>query len=124
MRVEPYSRHRGFQAVKQSGVMSKGEVTTGPDSEAAATPIKSKGLRGGALGLLSSVVVGLASMAPAYSLAATLGLIVASGGGQLSGVKAPAVVLISFIPMYLIAVASSICSIVGISAARFFSAQP
>ncbi len=85
--------------------MSKGEVTTGPDREAAVTTVKSKGLRGGALGLLSSVVVGLASTAPAYSLAATLGLIVASGGGQLAGVKAPAVVLISFIPMYLIAIA-------------------
>lgn len=69
------------------------------------TTVKSKGLRSGALGLLSGVVVGLASMAPAYSLAATLGLIVASGGGRLSGVKAPAVVLISFIPIYLIAVA-------------------
>ena len=76
-----------------------------PGSEAVATTVNSKGLRGGALGLLSSVVVGLASMAPAYSLAATVGLIVASGGGQLSGVKAPAVVLISFIPIYLIAVA-------------------
>jgi len=85
--------------------MSKGEVVTGPDSEAAVATGKSKGLRDGALGLLSGVVVGLASMAPAYSLAATLGLIVASGGGPLSGVKAPAVVLISFIPMYLIAVA-------------------
>lgn len=85
--------------------MSTGEVTTGPNSEAAMTTVKSKGLRGGALGLLSSVVVGVASMAPAYSLAATSGLIAASGGGQLSGVKAPAVVLISFIPMYLIAIA-------------------
>ena len=85
--------------------MNKGEVTTGRDTEAALTTVKSKGLRGGALGLLSGVVVGLASMAPAYSLAATLGLIVASGSGLLSGVKAPAVVLISFIPMYLIAVA-------------------
>ena len=85
--------------------MSKGGVTHGPDGEAAVTTVRSKGLRGGALGLLSGVVVGLASMAPAYSLAATLGLIVASGGGQLSGVKAPAVVLISFIPIYLIAVA-------------------
>lgn len=84
--------------------MSNGEVTSGPDSGAAVTTVKSKGLRGGALGLFSGVVVGLVSMAPAYSLAATLGLIVASGGGQLAGVKAPAVVLISFIPMYLIAV--------------------
>ncbi|BBY02426.1 putative amino acid permease [Mycobacterium seoulense] len=85
--------------------MSKGTATAAPDNEAAATAVKSKGLRGGALGLISGVVVGLASMAPAYSLAATLGLIVASGGGQLAGVKAPAVVLLSFIPIYLIAVA-------------------
>ncbi|OBB69987.1 amino acid transporter [Mycobacterium sp. 852014-50255_SCH5639931] len=85
--------------------MSKSGATAGPDSEAAATAVKSKGLRGGALGLVSGVVVGLASMAPAYSLAATLGLIVASGGGQLAGVKAPAIVLLSFIPIYLIAVA-------------------
>ena len=40
--------------------------------------VDSKGLKGGALGLLSSVVVGMASTAPAYSLAAVLGLIVAS----------------------------------------------
>ncbi|OBI50371.1 amino acid transporter [Mycobacterium sp. E787] len=83
--------------------MSNGEVAIGPGSEAAT--VESKGLRGGALGLLSSVVVGLASMAPAYSLAATSGLIVANGGGLLAGVKAPAIVLISFIPMYLVAVA-------------------
>src|SRR4029079_18163780 len=61
--------------------------------------------KGGALGLVSSIVVGMASTAPAYSLAATLGLIIASGGALLSVVKAPAIVLISFIPMYLIAVA-------------------
>jgi amino acid transporter len=76
--------------------VSKGEATT---------TVESKGLKGGALGLVSSIVVGMASTAPAYSLAATLGLIVASGGALLSGVKAPAIVLISFIPMYLIAVA-------------------
>lgn len=73
--------------------------------EVAAATVERKGLKGGVLGLLSGVVVGLASTAPAYSLAATLGLIVASGGGQLAGVKAPGVVLISFVPMYLIAVA-------------------
>ncbi|MGZ4598700.1 hypothetical protein [Oryzihumus sp.] len=37
-----------------------------------------RGLNGGALGLLSSVVIGVASTAPAYSLAATLGAIVVS----------------------------------------------
>ncbi|MEB0288626.1 MULTISPECIES: APC family permease [unclassified Cryobacterium] len=67
--------------------------------------VDSKGLKGGALGLLSSVVVGMASTAPAYSLAASLGFIVASGGALLAGVKAPGIVLLAFIPMYLIAVA-------------------
>ncbi|GAB2664781.1 hypothetical protein GCM10027169_28860 [Gordonia jinhuaensis] len=78
--------------------------TTG-DGGATGNEVESKGLKGGALGLLSSIVVGVASTAPAYSLAASLGLIVASGGSLLAGVKAPAIVLIAFIPMYLIAVA-------------------
>jgi amino acid transporter len=82
--------------------MSKGETAVGPGANGT---VDSKGLKGGALGLLSSVVVGMASTAPAYSLAATLGLIVASSAGVLAGVKAPAIVLIAFIPMYLIAVA-------------------
>jgi amino acid transporter len=85
--------------------MSKGELALEPAGESSGSTVESKGLKGGALGLLSSVVVGMASTAPAYSLAATLGLIVASGGALLSGVKAPAIVLIAFIPMYLIAVA-------------------
>ena len=59
-----------------------------------------KGLKSGALGLLSSVVIGLASTAPAYSLAASLGLIVV-----IAGEKAPAIMLLAFVPMYLIAVA-------------------
>lgn len=65
----------------------------------------SKGLKGGALGLLSSVVVGTASTAPAYSLAASLGFVVAGGGAILAGVKAPAIILLAFVPMYLIALA-------------------
>src|SRR5689334_22135621 len=74
------------------------------DGETGGTTVESKGLKGGALGLLSSVVVGMASVAPAYSLAAALGLIVATN--QVSvGVKAPAIVLIAFVPMFFIAVA-------------------
>jgi amino acid transporter len=70
-------------------------------SSGTAGTVDSKGLKGGSLGLLSSVVVGMASTAPAYSLAAVLGLIVASG----AGVKAASIVLLAFIPIYLIAVA-------------------
>jgi amino acid transporter len=61
-----------------------------------------KGLKKGAIGYLSNVVIGVASTAPAYSLAATLGFIVAVTG---VGVHAPAVLLVSFVPMLLIAAA-------------------
>ncbi|BBY22770.1 APC family permease [Mycobacterium stomatepiae] len=55
--------------------------------------------------MLSSIVIGTASTAPPYSLAATLGLIVARNGNILCGVKAPVIVLIAFIPMYMLAIA-------------------
>lgn len=65
-----------------------------------------KGLKGGAIGLLSSIVVGVASTAPAYSLAASLGYVVlVTNGDGLVGVKAPAIMLLAFFPMYFIAVA-------------------
>lgn len=63
--------------------------------------VDSKGLKPGALGLLGSVVVGMASTAPAYSLAASLGFVVSAG----AGLKAPAIMLLAFVPMYFIAVA-------------------
>jgi hypothetical protein len=59
-----------------------------------------KGLKGNALGLISSVVIGVSSTAPAYSLAVTLGLITAVVG---IGFRSPAIMIISFIPMILIA---------------------
>ena len=56
---------------------------------ALAPAVPEKGLRGGALGMVSSMVIGMSSTAPAYSIAATLGLIVLAG----TGVKAAAFVL-------------------------------
>jgi amino acid transporter len=67
-----------------------------------------KGLKTGALGLVSSVVVGMASTAPAYSLAASLGFVVAvTNGDGIVGVKAPAIMLLAFLPMFFIAIAYS-----------------
>src|SRR3974377_1500693 len=60
-----------------------------------------KGLKGGALGLISSVVVGVASTAPAYSLAATLGFVVIA----INGLGAPIITILAFIPMLLISFA-------------------
>jgi len=61
-----------------------------------------KGLKSGALGFMSNLVIGVASTAPAYSLAATLGFIVVING---VGVKAPAVLIVSFVPIFLVAFA-------------------
>src|SRR3984885_14967977 len=63
---------------------------------------KDKGLKGGALGLVSSIVMGVASTAPAYSLAATLFFVVAA-----VGLKSPAVALLAFIPMLLCSIGYS-----------------
>jgi amino acid transporter len=57
-----------------------------------------KGLKGGALGLISSVVVGVASTAPAYSLAATLGFVVIA----INGLQAPIITILAFVPMLFI----------------------
>ena len=59
-----------------------------------------KGLKSNAVGLLSSIVIGVASTAPAYSLAVTLGLVTAVAG---IGLKSPAIMIVSFIPMIFIA---------------------
>ncbi|MFN8191703.1 MAG: APC family permease [Nocardioidaceae bacterium] len=70
------------------------------------TETEGKGLKSGALGLLGSVVVGVASTAPAYSLAASLGyVVVVANGNGIIGVKAPLIMIAAFIPMYFIAVA-------------------
>jgi amino acid transporter len=59
-----------------------------------------KGLRSGALGMLSGIVIGVASTAPGYSLAASLGLVVAA-----VGLQAPAIMFLAFLPMLFIAAA-------------------
>src|SRR6202049_2871390 len=56
----------------------------------------SKGLKSGALGLVSTVIIATASVAPAYSIAATLGLVVIA-----VGLQAPAVAVLAFVPMLL-----------------------
>src|ERR1700712_1639957 len=55
-------------------------------------------LKAGAIGFVSSMVIGLASTSPAYSLAAIIGPMVA-----LVGIYAPGALLAAFVPMLLIA---------------------
>jgi len=61
-----------------------------------------KGLKSGALGLISTTVIATASVAPAYSIAATLVFVVIS-----VGLQAPAVSVLAFIPMLLTSIGYS-----------------
>jgi amino acid transporter len=72
----------------QAARLPEGHIATGD-----------KGLKADALGFMSNLVIGVASTAPAYSLAATLGFITVING---VGVKAPAVLLVSFVPIFLV----------------------
>jgi amino acid transporter len=69
-------------------------------SAASAGAPGTKGLKGGALGFMSNIVIGVASTAPAYSLAVSLGLVAA-----VVGLQAPAIMWVAFIPMLCISLA-------------------
>ena len=57
-----------------------------------------KGLKKDAIGFIDGLIIGIASTAPAYSLAAVIAIVVVG-----VGVQAPAVLLAAFVPMFLIA---------------------
>jgi amino acid transporter len=80
--------------------MSTEMTTAGGPGGAPGSGVPGKGLRAGILDLGDSVMLGLASTAPVYSLAATLGLIVAVNGDY-----TPLILLIGFIPVLFIAYA-------------------
>src|ERR1700734_2712133 len=61
-----------------------------------------KGLKVGAIGLVSSIVMGVASTAPAYSIAATLVFVVVA-----IGLQSPIVAALAFIPMLLTSIGYS-----------------
>ncbi|HWW66546.1 MAG TPA: APC family permease, partial [Solirubrobacterales bacterium] len=82
--------------------MESASVAAGNAPERGGVGESGKGLKTGAIGYLSNLVIGVASTAPAYSLAVTLGLVTAVAG---MGFHAPAVMIVSFIPMLLIAAA-------------------
>jgi len=64
-----------------------------------AREVAEKGLKGGALGLLSSVVIGVSSTAPAYSLAATLGYVRRYGGPPIADHR-----VLAFVPILFVAI--------------------
>jgi amino acid transporter len=85
MRLFPTNRSENATSLRSSG----------PGEHAARTE-----LRSGVLGIGSSWVIAVASTAPAYSVAATVGLLAGT-----VGFAAPGVLWLAFVPMFLIAVA-------------------
>ncbi len=80
------------------------ETTTATESSPRSldpTAPGAKGLKTDAIGYISNLVIAVASTAPAYSLAATLGFIVAVSG---VGVHSPAVMIVSFVPILFVSV--------------------
>src|SRR6266516_842898 len=61
-----------------------------------------KGLKSGALGLISTTIIATASVAPAYSIAATLVFVVG-----FAGLQSPAVAVLAFVPMLLCSIGYS-----------------
>ena len=62
--------------------------------------IVSKGLSEGAVGLFGGTVLGISSVAPAYALTATIGILVAEAGA-----KMPVIIIAGFLPMFFAAYA-------------------
>ncbi|MGZ4287645.1 MAG: APC family permease [Solirubrobacteraceae bacterium] len=64
--------------------------------------VEDKGLKKNAISFVSNIVISVASVAPGYSLAATLGFIAAVPA---LGLQSPAVIIVAFFPMAFIAAA-------------------
>jgi amino acid transporter len=62
--------------------------------------LQDKGLSHNAVGLLGGTVLGISSVAPAYALTATIGILVAEAGA-----KMPVVIIAGFLPMFFAAYA-------------------
>lgn len=73
---------------------------TAPPSGGSSPSVVQKGLKIGAIGLISSIVIAVASTAPAYSLTSALGSVV----GEV-GTRAPVAIVLAFIPMLFISYA-------------------
>jgi amino acid transporter len=68
------------------------------EPEAVTTGLSSKGLSAGTIGLIGAVVIGISCIAPAYTFTAAVGPTASTVGAQI-----PAIILVGFIPMLLVA---------------------
>jgi hypothetical protein len=74
------------------------EASAEASSTASSGGISKKGLSAGSVGLIGAIVIGISCIAPAYTLTAALGPTVSE-----VGVQVPAIIIVGFIPMLLVA---------------------
>lgn len=72
--------------------------TSGPAAPVREQRPQGKGLRGGQIGLATATVIGVSTIAPAYVITSTLG-----PTADVVGTHLPAIFLVGFIPMFLVA---------------------
>ena len=77
-------------------------ATATPELQATGSSPVDKGLKSGALGLVSTTIIATASVAPAYSLAATLVFVVVA-----VALQSPTVAVLAFVPMLLTSIGYS-----------------
>jgi amino acid transporter len=100
--VDPLPALQSGKPTHRFGIALETTTATRPaDAVEDASAPGAKGLKADAIGYISNLVIAVASTAPAYSLAATLGFIVAVTG---VGTHAPAVLIVSFIPILFVSV--------------------
>lgn len=98
--IDPPAMARSLPGPHGSVQTQSGVIASYCESGAVAGSCTSKGLAGGTVGTFSGAVLGIACVAPGYTLTASIGLIVAA-----VGLKTPAIFIGGFVPMFLTAFA-------------------
>ena len=78
--------------------MTRADETGAPAGDPVTGGISRKGLSAGTVGLIGAVVIGISCIAPAYTFTAAVG-----PTASVVGTQVPAIVLVGFIPMLLVA---------------------
>ncbi len=93
-------RQDAARTARTHGRSAKARIHPAGGTVMTSTELSSKGLATGKIGMISGAVLGISSVAPGYTLTASIGLIVAA-----VGLKMPAIFIAGFIPMFLTAYA-------------------
>jgi len=98
MTHDPANQHLAHEAHSQPHAPNAPLTTASATVDGGDPGLSKKGLSAGSVGLIGAIVIGISCIAPAYTLTGALGPTVAEVGTQL-----PAIFLLGFIPMLLVA---------------------